>query len=186
MKITSKTLGAVLVMIALVFVLAPSARASLVIEQTSAPVLTGSWSVDFFASGVTFDKITGTILSSGGGSDVFESLALPPPNPSGWSVVAGGTPIVQSISGTATSSLLYTATFTGLPTDVPPVTVDFSAYDQGVLVGDVALLWNQADNNGNGEFDVVPEPTTIIAGVLLLLPLGASTLRTLRKQVPVA
>jgi hypothetical protein len=28
----------------------------------------------------------------------------------------------------------------------------------------------------------VPEATTIIAGALLLLPLGASTLRVLRKQ----
>jgi len=30
--------------------------------------------------------------------------------------------------------------------------------------------------------DVVPEPTTVLAGVLLLLPFGASTLRILRKN----
>jgi hypothetical protein len=29
---------------------------------------------------------------------------------------------------------------------------------------------------------VVPEPTTMIAGALLLLPFGASTLRILRKR----
>jgi hypothetical protein len=29
---------------------------------------------------------------------------------------------------------------------------------------------------------VVPEPTTVIAGALLLLPFGASTLRILRKN----
>jgi hypothetical protein len=29
---------------------------------------------------------------------------------------------------------------------------------------------------------VVPEPTTMIAGALLLLPFGASTLRILRKN----
>jgi hypothetical protein len=31
-------------------------------------------------------------------------------------------------------------------------------------------------------FHQVPEPTTIIAGALLLLPFGASTLRILRKK----
>jgi hypothetical protein len=31
-------------------------------------------------------------------------------------------------------------------------------------------------------FHQVPEPTTIIAGVLLLLPFGASTVRILRKR----
>jgi hypothetical protein len=30
--------------------------------------------------------------------------------------------------------------------------------------------------------DPVPEPTTMVAGVLLLLPFGASTLRVLRKN----
>jgi hypothetical protein len=29
---------------------------------------------------------------------------------------------------------------------------------------------------------VVPEPTTVLAGALLLLPLGASTLRILRRN----
>jgi hypothetical protein len=35
---------------------------------------------------------------------------------------------------------------------------------------------------GNWSLTVVPEPTTIISGVLMLLPFGASTLRILRKN----
>jgi hypothetical protein len=35
---------------------------------------------------------------------------------------------------------------------------------------------------GAGTFSVVPEPTTIISGVLMLLPFGASTLRILRRN----
>jgi len=31
-------------------------------------------------------------------------------------------------------------------------------------------------------FEFVPEPTTMIAGVMMLLPFGASTLRFLRKN----
>jgi hypothetical protein len=49
------------------------------------------------------------------------------------------------------------------------------------------------DSNGNGwdkssDFNVqvfgtpVPEPTTMVAGALLLLPFGASTLRMLRRK----
>jgi hypothetical protein len=35
---------------------------------------------------------------------------------------------------------------------------------------------------GNMNVSAVPEPTTMIAGALVLLPFGASTLRVLRKQ----
>jgi hypothetical protein len=45
---------------------------------------------------------------------------------------------------------------------------------------------NINSTQGNVQFDLegaapVPEPTTMIAGALLLLPFGASTLRILRK-----
>jgi len=36
--------------------------------------------------------------------------------------------------------------------------------------------------NGNATLTAVPEPTTMIAGALLLLPFGASTLRMLRRR----
>jgi hypothetical protein len=55
----------------------------------------------------------------------------------------------------------------------------------------VGYLLQPTDSNGNPTKDVqemlynitpVPEPTTVIAGALLLLPFGASTLRILRKR----
>jgi len=46
--------------------------------------------------------------------------------------------------------------------------------------------WVQPNQNVLAQFDItqvpVPEPTTMIAGALLLLPLGASVLRILRKN----
>jgi hypothetical protein len=44
-----------------------------------------------------------------------------------------------------------------------------------------AQYWIQGDT-GSDSVTVVPEPTTIIAGALLLLPFGASTLRLLRRK----
>jgi len=45
------------------------------------------------------------------------------------------------------------------------------------------LIWNaDTPNNGNDAGTPVPETTTIVAGALLLLPLGASALRILRKK----
>ena len=63
---------------------------------------------------------------------------------------------------------------------------------------DTGLTLAQLEANGNGDYGVValnlkdgiyqpqlarvPEPTTVIAGALLLLPFGASTLRILRRN----
>ena len=170
MKTTSlKTFGTGIAALALMLVLAASAQASLVIEQTGPPLVTDSWTVPFLAYGVTFDKITGTILSG----DQFESPGL---TASGWT--SSFTPSVASISGSTTTFLPFTVKFQGLPTDIPPVILDISVFDGATLVGEKVLEWNQAGK----EFDVVPEPTTMIAGALLLLPFGASTLRILRKR----
>jgi hypothetical protein len=75
---------------------------------------------------------------------------------------------------------------------------DWSSF--GSLLGNVKYIYenNTGQENGPGEFtvyapqanipvtynieSVVPEPTTMIAGALLLLPFGASTLRMLRKN----
>ena len=45
-------------------------------------------------------------------------------------------------------------------------------------IATTSVLQNQADL----QLTVVPEPKTMIAGALLLLPFGASALRTLRKS----
>ena len=55
------------------------------------------------------------------------------------------------------------------------------------LAGVKKNIWLNGQGNGyelSGwtAYNVVPEPTTIIAGALLLLPFGASTIRFLRKN----
>jgi len=72
----------------------------------------------------------------------------------------GGGPIIDSIpAGT------YVA-FEDLPFPNP----DFNYFDETYVFTDVAVT------------STVPEPTTMLAGALLLLPFGASTLRILRKN----
>jgi hypothetical protein len=55
------------------------------------------------------------------------------------------------------------------------------------IPGTSADFWVNSAGQGQGishytVFNAVPEPTTMIAGALLLLPFGASTLRMLRKK----
>jgi hypothetical protein len=65
--------------------------------------------------------------------------------------------------------------------------VTFEAGSSGDLyftINDDASGADYSDNSGHLDVQLtaVPEPTTIIAGALLLLPFGASTLRMLRKR----
>ena len=50
--------------------------------------------------------------------------------------------------------------------------------------GDHSILGNPGWWGGNVHLAPVPEPTTLVAGALLLLPFGVSTLRILRKKRP--
>ncbi len=56
----------------------------------------------------------------------------------------------------------------------------------GVVVLNVYSQESNGENLGNfraqDQLALVPEPTTMIAGVLLLLPFGVSTLRALRRR----
>ena len=52
---------------------------------------------------------------------------------------------------------------------------NFNAYVDGFTIGTAA-------GTTTYDFEPVPEPTTMIAGALLLLPFGASTIRILRKN----
>jgi len=60
---------------------------------------------------------------------------------------------------------------------MPPLATIFNGYVDNVTIGTTA---------GTTTYDFepapVPEPTTLIAGALLLLPFGASTLRMLRRN----
>ncbi len=161
---------------ALLLGLATTGRAALVIEQTGPPELTGSWVAPFIAHGVTFDAIA--VTASRG---VFESPGLTAgwsaplaENPvSGWSTT-GDTLTFASISGPAANFLPITTHFLNTPGTTPPFILDFTVFNQGVPVGETALKWVGT------EFDVVPEPSTLLVGALLLLPFGLKTLRNLR------
>jgi hypothetical protein len=52
------------------------------------------------------------------------------------------------------------------------------------LDGNIGGNFNPVSHGGLATLTAVPEPTTMIAGALLLLPFGASTLRMLRKHRP--
>ncbi len=172
-----KSIARGIVAVAWLLGLATTARASLVVEQTGPPELTQSWVVPFIAQGVSFDAIAVT-ASSG----VFEIPGLTagwspplPSNPvSGWSST-GGTLTFASIGGPATDLLPLTTHFLNTPETTPSFVLDFSVFNQGALVGATALAWT------GKQFAVVPEPTTVHAGALLLLPFGLSIVRLLRR-----
>ena len=54
-----------------------------------------------------------------------------------------------------------------------------NTYDSTVVV---LNLWNADGSPAQDQLTVVPEASTMIAGALLVLPLGASALRVLRKN----
>jgi hypothetical protein len=166
-----KSFAAGIAAVALLLGLATPGRATLVIVQTGPPVPTGSWDVGFCAFGDPFDRITGTIITGA----AFESLGM---RASNW-VLTTDTATVATISGSATPFLLFTAHFADtppLPGTTPHFLLNFGVFDVGGKVGETMLEWT-----GN-EFDVIPETSTLLAGVLLLLPLGTSVLRALRRS----
>lgn len=96
---------------------------------------------------------------------------------------AGGQTISQNGVLNVTAGFDYADIQNGLPivftfAGVGTVTVT----PLGLSTGNVGDLGDHFyDVNGSFLFTAVPEPTTMIAGALLLLPLGASTLRILRR-----
>jgi hypothetical protein len=142
---------------------------------------TATWVLNGIGFGTTFNKIVGTIVS---GTDTFESNLTTPSGPGGLYATGWTTSnpnlTQSSIIGTSVSSLTFYTDFTGNSTDTPYVTLYFQAFGSDGSSATSGLLRNDA----SGHFTPVPvpEPTTLIAGALLLLPFGASTLRFLRKQ----
>ena len=170
-----KRFAAGIAVVALMLGLATTGRASIVIEQVGPPVITGSWDLNFLASGDTFNTITGTIISGG----AFETPGM---RAIGW-VLTTDTPTVATISGSATTFLPFTAHFTGTPPPagaLPPFVLTFDVFNiqdnQTTLVGETSLEWT------GSSLVAVPETSTLLAGGLLLLPFGVSALRALRRS----
>ena len=189
-----RTFGVALATVTMLFV--TNAQAAIDIQDANGvslgtmaqagPALEGnSWSVNWLANAfiVPFTRITATINSSG--SDVFELVPTPGLSTSlaGWSTTVN-TALVGEISGPAAFATSFTTHFTGDATVQPgetPVSLYFEYYFQGTMVARTpTLYWNA----GTSEFDYapVPEPTTVIAGALLLLPFAVSTVRFVRKR----
>ncbi len=163
---------------ALVFMLGWSTTglADIVIEPIGPPIITGSWALDFLAHGAYFNEITGTITSGG----TFESPGL---SALGWSSTF--TPLVTTLSTSEPSvnSLLFTAHFNGDPPPpgaIPPFLLNFEVFN--VVSGQPPTLVGETSFQWNGSSFVVPEPSTLLVGALLLLPFGPSVLRRLRKN----
>ena len=77
--------------------------------------------------------------------------------------------LVVNLSPTSSAMTLYTASVTATGSDLLQFDGTGNSDSYGAILDNVSLT-------------AVPEPTTMIAGALLLLPLGVSTVRILRKH----
>ena len=170
-----KTLSTGLAVIGLLSV--TNAGASLVAVGNTGT--SGSWYQEFNDSElVNFDKIAVSWVSG----TVFEPTAIRGLSGAGWTAVLG-TSTSDSASGTALNNLNFSMNW--INSAAAPTSFDFYAYNGNVLVDSARASW-VANTQGAYEWDVstipVPEPTTVIAGALLLLPFGASAFRILRRN----
>ena len=172
-----KTLAIGLAVVAVMSV--TSVRASIV--ATGDPVNIGSWSQAFFENGLyggvyqTFDMMTAQIIS-GLPFDVPYGITA-----TGWtSANSAGDTFASITSGTPVGSLNYNYYFSSPAGTYPAFQIDSKIWLGSSQKGEQITTWN---GSGWAYAEVpVPEPTTMIAGALLLLPFGASTLRILRRR----
>jgi hypothetical protein len=174
-----RNLAIALSAVALVFAATSSVRGAL--TPIGDPQEGGSWGQRFNESGVGPFTHMEAIMGSAG--DGFEFAGFANFNAGGWSGAGSSTHIVAS--GPSQTSLDFDIFFAGARTD--PLWFNFYAYNGTDPMEAVRAEWN----GGGWSFTLldkgsaptpVPEPTTMIAGALLLLPFGVSTLRILRKK----
>jgi len=154
------------------------------------PVIGNSWSFTWFASGASFDLIALRIVES---SATFESPALSDPAfapwPASWDLVYE-TDTLATAAGDAVNSLLWTATFDGLPSgydSANPLVAEFVAFNGLDMVGDFTLtftgglMWNITPGSDwvTDRAALVPAPIAVVLG---MLGLGVAGLK-LRKFV---
>ena len=175
--------------VALVFVATNSVRAALV--SVGDPQETGSWAQAFNESGVgSFARMEAIMRGSEG---AFESPGFSAFS-SSWSALPGSNTHIIA-AGDSLASLNFNISFAG--SSSAPLTFDFYAWNGASLVDWTTVYYLQPnmgsvqdpnstywwyDIHNPSEYIPVPEPTTMIAGALLLLPFGVSTLRILRKK----
>jgi len=85
--------------------------------------------------------------------------------------------------GTVSGFMQTPVTFNSTVSLTVGETVDFAVgFDPSQVSGRTTGLWYYDSTGLSATISSVPEPTTMVAGALLLLPFGASTLRILRKS----
>ena len=143
-----------------------------------------SWVSDPVTTPVPVDQVQGVIVS---GAQTFASPGVANISDVNWQAMLLS-PTRDVAFGPAT-----TITLSGLFTDpnTTPFTVDLWGYLHGTAVfgveykysGDGSKIWTTVGplNTANAPAPV-PEPSTCVAGALLLLPFGASLIRKLRKN----
>jgi hypothetical protein len=167
---------------------AMSASATFVGDFTVGPG--HSWDVSWTdtSGGAQINGLEAVIVSGNATFDGAVSVGL-----SGWT----GTLLSSTLSYASGPAAGEDRTISLAFTDPPPlnggVVVDIFELHNGVVVGSPAQAWQWTDlPSGPPDSDwqyisssalvPVPEPSTVIAGLSLLLPFGASTLRILRKN----
>ena len=164
------------------FVPANGVRASIV--AIGPPVVGSSWAELFNDSGVgTFNSIVGVFQSGGPFDSITETFSvygsLPPGlSAGGWSSSLSADYKTATISGAPTTDLNFYGTFAASVSD--PLSFTFYTYDGSQLVDETLMNWS--GTTWTSSTVPVTEPTTVIAGALLLLPFGASAFRILRKN----
>lgn len=134
--------------------------------------------LNFIATSVGAGTLTITITDTGfgplGASTFLSHLSL------GGTLASGGT-----VTG---SGLVNLTTVGPVSTSTSPFALSASALAGGLgstfdMSETITLTHTSGGiSSGDLKLDVVPEPSTVIAGALLLLPFGASTLRCLRSR----
>ena len=116
-----------------------------------------------------YTLVAGSGTSGGGSGFQYDNI-----------VYTGGGPFLDSTAG-----LLWSVT--GLPDSSAQLNMWYNTSTQYGQPASTYSLWGfppayNLQAYGTGTISAVPEPTTMLSGALLLLPLGASTLRILRKS----
>jgi hypothetical protein len=129
------------------------------ITDNNGGLTSGSYTLNYdlgISSGTVFTGVEVDSTRNSGTTDVIKSIY----DHSGGTLLAGP---LDSHNGSDVS-----ASITGAPSSI-------------YVAESVTIVGGRLNNFAN-TYTVVPEPTTMIAGALLLLPFGASTLRILRRR----
>jgi len=118
---------------------------------------------------VIVDQIVGTAGGSYEFSFLYALRSGRTPADCAFEVYWNGT-LLTSIAPTSTAMTLFSTTVTGALVNTLEFRGTGTESTYGALIDDVQL------------FAAVPEPSTIVAGALLLLPFGASTIKILRRK----